>query len=407
MRNILNILLVTVFVISANYTFAQNDTYIKYNQAYMDKYQYKVENLSAYGTHVAYHIYTSNTERIILNISMSSYQNLNNSVGKQVVELTEIDWNAALINEINNELETIHLVFNEDDGYQSYKVSSAIFVEETNDKLMYSGPYYSCTFYKNRSYGVAQDLDPGLYDIYDESIFMTNNGNSTNNCLNEYGLIKILKETHPKGSFTMIANEDFTSLKKDEIYETCQSALYVTFVENIGIIEERTKNGAITLIGINNKPINTYIAERCQMPAEYNVQTASNTSSVEPVINNQTGKPGLNFITRESENTEKSGNTPPKVTNSTDKTTTASGESEYELIFGMIEGENAAVYVEKSPKVTNTTTTNSSTVKQHIVDNNETLYSISKQYGTTVKALQEINNLETADIFVTQVLIIR
>lgn len=407
MKNIIKILIV-IFVFIANQINAQNNIYIKYDVAYVDKYQYKVENLSSQDFHIAYHIYTSMTERIILNIAMSSYQNTSSAIAKNAVSLTQIDWDATLINEINNGLKKLYLVFNEEDSYQTYQISTAIFVEETNSKLMYSGPYYSYTFDKNKEYGVAEDLELGVYTIYDESVFMTNNGNSMMNCLNQYSFIKIIKETHPKGSFTMIANEDFSSLHKDEVLETCQSALYVDFIENIGVIEERTKNGKITLIGINDKPLQKYIEEKCQtssdIPAEYSFTTSSNTESVQP---------GLTFTTRGDENTEKSGTTTnngantivmnpsPNVTTKTNNTTATYGEEgEYELVFEMVGNGNRTV-AENTQK--SATPTNG---KTHIVDNGETLYSISKKYGMTVKVLQELNNLETPDIFVTQVLII-
>jgi LysM repeat protein len=408
MRNIRNILLIAVFVISVNQIYAQSGIYIKYDEAYMDKYQYKVENLSAHNFHNAFHIYTSNTERIILNMAMSSYQQLGNN---KVQSIDEIDWSAALINEINNNLTTVYLVFNEDDIYQTYQVNNAIFVEESDHKLMYSSPYYSFTFDKNKKYGVAEDLEPGTYDISDETIFMTGNGNSTTNCLNHYSFIKILKETHPKGSFTMISNSDFTSLHKDEILETCQSALYVDFAENIGIIEERTKNGKITLIGINEEPIAKYIAEKCQVPLEYNIITPSKAASINPTMNNILDKPELNSTTENDRNTEKSGiittnrniSSTASITISDNTTTANTIDAEYELVYEMLSSHK--VTPQNAEKSVSTILKNDT--KQHIVDNGETLYSISKEYGVTIKQLQEINNLETPSIFVTQVLIIK
>jgi LysM repeat protein len=399
-------ILIVAFIFAANQVNAQNDIYIKYDVAYMDKYQYKVENLSSQNFHIAFHIYTSANERIILNTSMNSYEELDDPLAKKAVALTQVDWSSALINEINNGLSSVYLVFKGDDErYVKYQVSTVVFVEETDDKLMYSGPYYSCTFDKKKNYGVAEDLASGVYDTYDETIFMTNNGNSTMNCLNQYGFIKIIKEVHPKGSFTMIANDDFTNLRQNEVDEICQSALYVDFVENIGIIEERTKNGRITLIGINDKPIEKYINEKCQnstdIPTEYETRTSSSTASVQPV-----GNSGLNFSTRGDDNTTKSGtvtgNTSTVVMNPTttnNATTSYGGEGAYELVLQMFGSQN-------NTGIENTQKSPTMNAKDHIVDNGETLYSISKKYGMSIRELQELNNLETIDIFVTQILII-
>jgi LysM repeat protein len=146
------------------------------------------------------------------------------------------------------------------------------------------------------------------------------------------------------------------------------------------------------------------------IPTEYSIATSANTESVQPVTE---GNPGLNFIKREEENTNKSGaatadggnsstiimNPAPTVT--TNNTETNYGkEGEYELVFEMLDSKKQTVTAntQKQGIIGNGNT--------HIVDNGETLYGISKKYGMSVEELQDLNNLETLDIFVTQVLII-
>lgn len=398
----INLAIIFTFLFVTN-MMAQDAIYVSYDEYYMDRYQYRVENLSAFDFHNAYHIYTSNTDRIVLNTAMSSYQMI--SPATNVQSPTAVNWSTTLINEINNDLKEVYLVFKEGDLMYSYKVSTAILAQESANQIMYSGPYYSYTYEKKKTYNPSEDLAEGKFTIYDKTIFMNSTQGDPINCFKQYNFIKVTKETHPKGSFTMIANGDFTKLQTNEIYETCQTAIYVDYLENIGIIEERTKNGKIKLIGINGETLDSYIAKRC-IPEEYNTTNSTAVISTQPVE----GKPGINFFTREG-NTEKSGTLITASTNTEENTiiinTNETVKEEYELIFNMVD-ENQ----EKAVK-TNTLLGNENTEKGvtgsvvHVVDNGETLYGISRKYGVFVKEIQKLNGLDHTEIEVTQKLIIK
>ncbi|MFK7946463.1 MAG: LysM peptidoglycan-binding domain-containing protein [Saprospiraceae bacterium] len=380
---------------------AQDVIYVSYDEDYMDKYQYRVENLSAYNFHNAYHIYTSTTDKIILNTAMSSYQAI--SPTTKIQAPTTINWSTTLISELNNDIKEMYLVFKEGDLVYSYKISSVIFVQESANKIMYSGPYYSYTYDKKKTYNPSEDLAEGKFTIYNETIFMSSTQKNPINCFNQFNFIKVTKETHPKASFTMIANDDFTTLQSSEVYETCQTAIYIDYLENIGIIEERTKNGKITLIGINGETLDNHIAKSCT-PEEYETVTTNSTQPVE-------GKPGLNFFTR-NENTEKSGTTKKEITQSTNNTTVINTtvSKEYELIYTMVDKVQAEAVKKNTPiNIENIENIEKSVVGTivHVVDNGETLYSISKKYGVTVQQIQTLNGLNDTGIKVTQKLIIK
>lgn len=388
MKQIVQVIFTSIAILLMTKVEAQDAIYVHHDEAYMDKYQYKVENLSSYDYHMAYHIYTSATEKIILNISMNSYRAVSTTTLKKTKEIKEINWNTSLIHEINNNLTNLHLVFKEGNTNQQYKVSSAIYVQESENKLMYAGPYYSYTFDKKKTYNPAEDLEAGKFPIYDEAIYMHSADVDDIRCIKQFSFIKIIKQTHPKNSFTMIANDDFTKLKTSEIYETSQSALSIDYLENIGIVEERTKNGSIKLMAINNQRIEDYITLLCQPKT---------------TETNSTNNSGLNFKTRE-DNTEKSGaltlNIPEEYGNET-STNTSKNEPEYELIYTMIDDEIIppilkAKVISDSKGATNV----------HIVDNGETLYSISRKYNISVKELQTLNNIGDEGIYVTQKIIL-
>ena len=400
----INLVIIFNFLLITN-IIAQDAIYVSYDEEYMDKYQYKIENLSAYDYHNAYHIYTSNTDRIVLNTAMSSYQAV--SPTTIVQSPTSVNWTTTLLNEINNDVKEIYLVFNEGNSRYSYKVSTAVLVEESTNQIMYAGPYYSYTYDKKKAYDISEDLAGGKFTIYSKTIFMNSTQGDAINCFKQYNFMKVIKETHPKGSFTMIADSDFTRLKMDEVYETCQTAIYVDYLENIGIIEERTKNGKITLIGINDETLDSYIAKRC-MPKEYNT---TNRESVQPVD----GQPGLNFFTK-NDNVAKSGTETAipaqQTTNITIINASADDgntvvEEEYELIYNMVDQTQSEVVKENININTENTKKGVAGSVIHVVDNGETLYGISKKYGITIEELQKLNSLEGTAIEVTQILLIK
>ncbi len=412
----LKITLIALLTIITVNLFATENVRIFHDAEYMDKYYYKVENLSAYDYHIAYHIYTSNTDRIILNMSMSSYKTLDAATTAKTVLATSINWDKTLVNKINSGLSTLEIVFQDEASYLSYEVSSAIFVSETEDKLAYSGAYYSFSYYKNKAYNPGSDLDGGFFPAYDDQVVFMNNNVDTRDCFREFELIKVVKETHPKGSFTMIANNDFTKLNSSDVMETCQSALYIDYVENVGIVEERTKNGKITLVGINDLKLDDYLGQSCGA-APTNLPVVTNTSTPPTVTNNvgitnqPKGEPGLNFYTR-GENTSKSGEIKKPTSKNTNTVVTnnsATVEDDYIILFDMESNNNTSNNLVAKNQAKGTTSQNialPTTKVVHIVDNGETLYGIAKKYDVSVLDIQQMNNLPDSKIDVTQELVI-
>jgi LysM repeat protein len=419
----LKITLVLLISIITTNIFATENVRIFHDATYMDKFYYKVENLSAFDYHIAYHIYTSNSDRVILNMSMSSYKTLDAATATETLPATGINWDKSLVNKINSGLANLELVFQENNLSLIYEVSSAVYVSETDDKLSVSGAYYSFSYYKNKVYNPGSDLDGGLFPTYDDQVVFMNNNVDTRACFRQFELIKVIRETHPKGSFTMIANEDFTKLTTSDVMETCQSALYVDYVENVGIVEERTKNGKITLVGINDLRIEDYLAQSCGtsivMPVatNNNVPTPTTAPTNTTITNQSKGEPGLNFYTR-GENTAKSGGNVSTKTNNTNTVVTnntTTVEDDYIILFDM---EETTATNTATNTTTNTVSINQSkggersntalptTKVVHIVDNGETLYSISKKYDVSILEIQRMNNLPNSSIDVTQELVI-
>lgn len=410
----LAIIVITIFGTSV---FAQKAIYVSYDEAYMDKYQYSIENLSAYDFHNAFHIYTSQTDKIILNTAMSSYQTISSSTTVQAP--TDINWSSTLLNEVNTDLTDMHIVFTEGNVRFSYKISSIILVQETANEIMYAGPFYSFTFNKQKTYDAKEYFAKGKLTNYNESIFMNSVKGNPMNCLNQFNFVKVIKDSQPKNSFTMIANEDFTKLPANEIYETCKEAIYIDVVENIGIVKESTKSGTIELFGINDTPIKDYIDNLCT-PQEYSTMTTTSTQPVEanPILTTKTEEKyntkSLNEAKAVAATIDTKANTTvfdasnTTIIKASDETTE---EGEYELIFEMAkEVTQPKAVVEELPIKANTTANPINTTKAsivHIVDNGETLYGIAKKYGVTMEELVKLNNLKNNSIEVTQEIIIK
>jgi LysM repeat protein len=403
MKQCNNYLLVLLFAWLASPIWAAVPAYVLYDATYMDKFEYEVENLSAQRQHIAYHIYLSATEKIVLNLSTISQNVLDEATARKVIAPTQVRWGKDLVQTVNSGDILLYLVFKKDGAFHSFAVSGMAHIFEDADKLIYSSPYYSFQYDKTKNYVPGADLPVGTIDAYNDLTVFMENGSTTRDCFRQFNTIKVIKETHPKTSFTMIADGDFTKLKTNELYELCQSALYVDYVENVGITEERTKNGRITLVSVNDKKTEQYLAELCETPVSYEAPIAAKPA--------ETAKPSINFNTRTEENTAKSGDiaaAPKTETTVKNNNVTLNKEAaamEYVMVFEMA----AEPLPEAAPQAAATpqaTSKGGKTKVVHIVDTGDTLYSIAKKYNVSLLEIQRLNNLPDAQIKVTQELVI-
>ena len=375
---------------------AQEEIYVAFDEAQMDRYQYEVEGFSYYKYHNAYHVRTSNTDKFILNTSMQSFEVIKRPV--TITPIDEINWYTTLLNELNLGLTELYVIDQKNGINYTYRVSTAIFVKESSTQVMYAGPYYSFTYDKQKSYAVDENILAGEFIIHDEANFVNNAEASKTKCLDKFRFKKTTFEQFPKESYTMLATTDFAGVLTEDSVISRARTTYVDFVDNIGIVEEITELGRIKLIGINGETLDSYISRFCA-PEE-------NTSKVESIPFYQPVEVEINTsVTTNPEITAKSGtNIIPTQYEEKGAATSAFLESEYELIYNA-SGEESSERM-FTAKGQGTEYGNPNAVV-HVVNNGETLYGISRKYDVSIAEIQKLNNLEGTAIQVTQTLVIK
>jgi LysM repeat protein len=281
------------------------------------------------------------------------------------------------------------------------------YIEEVSDHLSCSGPYYSFGYKKNHAYPPMFDLEHDLFNFYEEVIFLANNADKIR-CLKSFELVKVISDASPEGSFCMVADEDFVKLTEAQLKEASHDAFYVTYVEEIGIIEETTKRGKIILVSIDDIPLDDYLKYYCEDPVY--LATLSPTMAphreVPAEYENTTKGGGVTSKTSSSSTVSSYSSTSTTSTTSTTvSTSTVAGAPDFIILF------EKAPYEKPIPTSYSTTTskpqaTPKGNAKIHIVDNGETLYGIARKYNISVDKLRQWNNLQTGELFVTQQLII-
>ena len=375
---------------------AQEEIYVAFDEVQMDRYQYAVEGFSNYKYHNAYHVHTSNTDKFILNTSMQSFEVLKRSVA--VTPIDQINWYTTLLNEVNLGLTELYVIDQKDGINYTYRVSTAIFVKESTTQVMYAGPYYSFTYDKQKTYAVGENILAGEFIIHDEANFTNSAEASKVNCLDKFRFKKTTFERFPKESYTMLATTDFEGVLTEDSVISRARTTYVDFVDNIGIVEERTELGRIKLIGINGEALDSYISRLCS--PEKNTPIVERVPIYQPVDVERK----INVVTN-PEITAKSGaNIIPTQYEEKGATRSVVVESEYELIYNASGEESSERPFTAKGQVTEYGNPNAVV---HVVNNGETLYGISRKYGVSIAEIQKLNNLEGTAIQVTQTLVIK
>lgn len=396
MKNLVKIssLLLFSFLTISN-VIAQEEIYVTFDEAYMDRYQYEVQGLSAYKYHNAYHVQTPNKDMFILNTSMQSFDVLKPST--TITPINEINWYTTLLNEVNLGLTELYIVDKINGTSYAYRVSTAIFVKESNTQVMYAGPYYSFTYEKQKAYAVNENILAGEFIIHDEANFVNNAEASKTACLDKFSFKKTTFERFPKESYTMLATTDFIGVLTEDSVISRPRTTYIDFVDNIGIVEERTALGSIKLIGINGEKLSSYISRLCS-PEEYNTPVVETIPAYQP----KSVKSNLTIPAPSNVNTKSAVVTKPVGQFNEKGAATASSpkvESEYELLYDLTGNQNNKHLFTSKGEVVDAVV--------HVVDNGETLYGISRKYGVSIADIQKLNNLEGTDIKVTQTLVIK
>ena len=392
-----------------------NTIYLEYDPACMDRYEYQYKGVNSGFSHIVYHLRLNNMEKVILEVGIESkidYETKPNNVRR----CKDVSLNERMVREINNGDLQVFIVKKSGTGYNVSPVGISTYAQISSRGIGYS------SIDNIFAYDFSQPANGANLAKKGSEAKIFYNGTLSHACPKKYLFTKTKSR----------AGKNYTEL---------------TIIPGIGVIQEKTgfnqtdaESNVLDLVTINGTPLNNYVSSYCNINNNGVVSTfySNRRGSVENpafnttdtgIANSGNGRPTV--TTRP--------NTTTTPTNTTTSTTSVSdcpvykdldrnlyidrstgqpangycGGNNYQN--GFMIGEPGVVTTTTSPVVTNPpvveTTTNTnvvdvtpgpstyiyckevSTYGTHIVQPNETLYGIARQYGLSVNQLKSFNGL--------------
>lgn len=377
--NYIKICLVLLIVMSSQSATFSKDIYLRYDPACMDRYEYRFTSNSKGNAVYAYALKGNEGQSVVLEVGVESNKPLNR-IPKATLSCRGIQVSEALVDQINSGKDKMFIVRRSGSNYIVSPVHLAIYFKVQKGGFYTKGKDFDFNF---------QDNNQGAYSINlaanssPSSIFFM--GNAYSGC-QQYFEFKKIPEAISK---------PFTDM---------------SIIPGIGILEEKTgltpieaQDNAVRLVSINNMPVADYFRIICEQ------QDQPNTSNYDP-----TNKVGAEIIVKY---------TPPVSYNEESQVinTGADIPVSYEVVFATTKEEVSPEFSPAEESFTSkggnvvfdydeTLTPDSYSIITgfdcdklpsagiHIIRPGESLWSISRNYGVTVKQLKNWNKLGSKDL---------
>lgn len=416
-----------------------NTIYMEYDPACMDRYEYRYKGVNSGFSHVVYHLRLNEQEKIVLEVGIESkidYETKPNNVKR----CSEVSINERMVREINNGDLQLYIVKRAGTGYNVSPVGISTYSQISTRGIGFS------SMDNIFAYDYSQPANGANLARKGSTAKVFYNGTLSHNCPKKFLFTKTKNQ----------AGKNYTEM---------------TIVPGIGVTQEKTgfnqtdaENNVLELVSINGVPLNNYLNAYCRanpngLPGTF---YSSRKGSVEQPIFNES----ITGTTINPGNTNTSGNNNTTITTTRPTTTviTGSGNNGVFANCTVYKDLDRNIYIDRSTgqaangecggniyrngymvnstgvvtttRPTTTTTTRPTTVIEttnntnvvdvspgpsnsyvyckevstygtHIVQPNETLYGIARQYGTTVDQLKKFNGLRRNVISPCQKLLTR
>ncbi len=415
--------------------------YMEYDPACMDRYEYRYKGVNSGFSHVVYHLRLNDQEKIVLEVGIESkidYETKPNNVKR----CSEISINERMVREINNGDLQLYVVKRAGTGYNVSPVGISTYAQISKRGIGYSS--VDNIF----AYDYSQPANGANLARKGSSAKVFYNGTLSHTCPKKFLFTKTKNQ----------AGKNYAEM-------TIVPGVGVV-TEKTGFNQTDAENNVLELVSINGVPINNYLSSYCRTNPDGLPSTfySSRKGSVESPIFNNTIEGGT--VTTNTNNNRNTNTSTGVVTTTTttgpfntggtviyddcsvykdldrnlyiDRATgqLANGEcggNNYRN--GFMLGSNSIVTTTATPTTTTTVntrppvvqTTNNTNVVEvtpgpansyiyckevstygtHIVQPNETLYGIARQYGVTVDQLKKFNGLRRTVISPCQKLLTR
>lgn len=372
------------FLFFASTVFSQN-IFIKYDDSCMDRYEYQLGANSSGKGFITYHVKLDNGAKVILEVGPESIRN-RKRLPKGVKTCKTAGFGQTMVDRINSKQLKVYIVRKDGNRYNYSPVGLAAYSTESVNEIVFRAKNYNFN-YKIKESNPGQDLS-----------------NTASN-----------SEVYLEGTSPYVCSNSYLFRKIPRL--VCYAYTDIVYVPNIGIVEERTgrtveeaEKNKLKLVSINNQPFEQYYANvvcpqpKPTEPAIVAAPTPAQPAFVPTEFSDKTPTISYGWIAR---------NQPETLTERAPQTNAILldkiGERRVEFVqadpeYGLIalaEEEEPVVYefTEKTVPVPAAQPCSvASAPGVHIVQREETLYGISRQYGASVDQLRVWNKLGNADM---------
>lgn len=412
------LLMLGVFLSQA--TFA-NTIYLEYDPACMDRYEYQYKGVNAGFSHIVYHLRINDTEKVVMEVGIESkidYETKPNNVKR----CQDVSLNERMVREINNGNLQVFVVKRSGKGYNVSPVGISSYTQISNKGIGFSAVDNIFAYNYSQPANGANLAKKGS----DAKVYY--NGTLSHTCPKKY----LFTKTKSK------AGKNYTEL---------------TIIPGIGVVQEKTgfnqtdaESNVLNLVSINGNNLQSYLNGYCNKVQDGIASTfySSRSGSVDKPIFDTTPNNGTITTTNGGTTTSPNTTTTTYPGKTVVVTTPPSGCTVYKDLDinlyidratgqpaqgscggnnyrnGYMIGDNSVVTTTTTtppvtthpPVVATNTNTNVvdvqpgpsttspyiycqevSTYGTHIVQPNETLYGIARQYGLSLNQLKGYNGL--------------
>ncbi len=350
------------FLLSA--TLFSKNIYIKFDQACMDRLEYRLNGNMAGNGLISYSLRANDSERVVMEIGVESIKQVKR-MPKGTKTCGKMKVNDLLANSINSGKDKVYIVRQVGKNYIVSPVHLATYMKDSKTSVSMRGNQYGMS-YATSDIGVMEN---NLADRSSET------------------------KVYFVGTEKQVCS-DAILLKKIPI-ETCKPYTDMTFVPGLGIITEKTglnqaeaEGNILQLVKVNNMPLAEYMDRKCGGGAEILVEQTPAPMKEE--------SPRFQPATRNKPAVTAAPNKSPEVIFPVDNTPPA---PEYrpagsDLLFGYDQPQKP----EPTFRPKGADCNQLSYQGVHIVQTSQTLYSIARQYSITVAQLRAWNKLGQKDL---------
>lgn len=358
--------IITLFALFGTISLFSKTIYIRYDAACMDRLEYRLNDNMAGNGLIAYSLKANDTERVVMEIGVESIKQIKR-IPRGTKTCGKVKVNELLANSINSGKDKVFIVRKTGKYYTVSPVHLATYMKDSPTTFVMRGNQFDMSYAANDIGVMENNLAKG--------------GSPT--------------KVYFIGSEQQVCSDAYRIKKIPE--ETCKPYTDLTFLPGLGILEEKTgtnqaeaENNILRLVKVNNLPLAEYINQKCNGGATLAAVPQPATMEEET--------PKFRPATRN------------KPAAKPEKKEPASFEVVFpaDLQAPAPEYQPAGVELvqayDQPQKPLETFRPRGVNCKElsyagvHIVQSNQTLYSISRQYNVTVKQLREWNNMENKDL---------